>query len=196
MAQQPCFDLLIRMPNWLKDFPFQDVDKHSLTTRMQFVIQLSQYNVEHRSGGPFAAAVFDIQTHALIAVGVNVVVPSHASLAHAEMMALSLAQQQRQHFDLGIGTQQGLELLSSAEPCAMCLAALPWSGIQRVVCAARDADVRAIGFDEGHKKSDWTEQLKKRNISLQQDVCREEARHVLHMYAKQEGMIYNGCQRI
>ncbi|MDQ6961874.1 MAG: nucleoside deaminase [Mariprofundaceae bacterium] len=186
-------DIQISLPQWLQAFPFRhDRIYPHLQERMRLVIELSRLNVKHQTGGPFAAAVFDANTHQLIAPGVNLVVPSHASLAHAEMVAITIAQQHRQHFYLGTNAQQSFELVSSTEPCAMCMAALAWSGIQQLICGARDADARAIGFDEGHKVQPWQDSLRQQGIGVKCDICRDEAVAVLQYYARKNGLIYNG----
>jgi tRNA(Arg) A34 adenosine deaminase TadA len=156
---------------------------------MRFTIDLARRNVAHGTGGPFGAAVFDLRTHRLIAVGVNRVVQTPCSAAHAEILALALAQQTVGHYDLGYG---GLacELVTSAEPCAMCLGALPLFGIRRLICGARDEDMRAIGFDEGAKPPDWPAALEERNVAVSRDVCRDKARAVLQDYGESGGVIY------
>jgi tRNA(Arg) A34 adenosine deaminase TadA len=73
----------------------------------------------------------------------------------------------------------------------MCYGALPWSGISRLACGARDADARAVGFDEGPKLDDWIEQLNARGIDVVRDVLRGDAVAVLHDYAASGGTIYN-----
>ena len=73
----------------------------------------------------------------------------------------------------------------------MCLGAIPWSGVRGLVCGARDADARGIGFDEGAKPTDWVEALESRGIRVRQDVCRDEAVAVLREYAENGGPIYN-----
>jgi len=157
--------------------------------RMKFVIHLANQNVQHQTGGPFAAAIFDMDTGQLISVGVNIVVPSHNSCNHAEMVAISLAQQSLQTHHLH---QQGsFELVTSCEPCAMCFGAIPWSGIRHLVCAARDADARAIGFDEGPKLPDWQAALLQRGITVETDICRSDAVEILQRYAENQGPIYN-----
>ena len=78
----------------------------------------------------------------------------------------------------------------------MCLGAIPWSGLRRLVCAARDEDARAAGFDEGAKPCDWAEEFLRRGIAVTRDVMRREAASVLETYARGGGPIYNpGMQR-
>jgi tRNA(Arg) A34 adenosine deaminase TadA len=158
--------------------------------RTAFVIALARENVMRDGGGPFAAAVFDCDRGSLVAPGVNLVVPAGCSVAHAEMVALMMAQQIMGTHDLGAEGLPVLELVSSTEPCAMCMGAVPWSGVPRLVCAARGEDAIAIGFDEGAKPQQWPAELKKRGITVVQDVGRKEAAAVLREYADRGGEIY------
>jgi tRNA(Arg) A34 adenosine deaminase TadA len=167
---------------------------HTPEERMQLTIKLARLNIEQRTGGPFGAAVFNMETGELVSAGVNLVVPSCCSMAHAEMIAISCAQQKLENFDLGAAGLPHLELVASSEPCAMCFGALPWSGIRHLVCGARDEDARAIGFDEGPKHPHWIKELEKRGISVEIDVCRSQTIELLHCYSKHEGLIYNARQ--
>jgi tRNA(Arg) A34 adenosine deaminase TadA len=94
-------------------------------------------------------------------------------------------------YDLGNEGAAPTVLVSSVEPCAMCLGATPWSGVSRLIIGARDADARAIGFDEGDKPGNWVESLNARGIEVTQDVLREEAAGVLNAYANAGNEIYN-----
>lgn len=179
------------LPDWLPPLLSPLVICADEQARMQFVIALAERNVREATGGPFAAAVFDTGTGALVAAGVNRVIPCQCSHAHAEMVALAAAQRALGHFDLG---QRPLELVTSCEPCAMCFGAIPWSGVHKVVSGARDADARAIGFDEGIKPTDWAEALRGRGIAVHTDVCRDEAIKVFALYQQLNGEIYNGTR--
>lgn len=184
--------IVLELPDWLKSL----VDERQTQTfdaveaRMGFAIDLAQLNIEHRTGGPFGAAVFETDSGQLLAAGVNLVEPAHCSIAHAEMVALALAQQTIGSFDLGANGRV-CELVTSTEPCAMCLGAIPWSGVRRVVCGARGEDACAIGFDEGAKPADWVAELTRRGINVRRDVLRREAQAVLNHYAATGGTLYN-----
>jgi tRNA(Arg) A34 adenosine deaminase TadA len=158
---------------------------------MLFVIEAAQLNISKGTGGPFAAAVFETESGKLVSVGVNLVTSAGLSILHAEMLALALAQRKVGTYDLGRYDVPGHDLVASAEPCAMCLGAIPWSGVRRVIVGACDSDVRAIGFDEGPKMKDWKNELEKRGIAVICDVEREAAVQVLLNYALQGGRIYN-----
>ena len=193
--QKVTTDILLQLPPWLKRFVAEEqTPLHTVEGRMQLVIKLARLNIEQRTGGPFGAAVFNMETGELVSAGVNLVVPSSCSMAHAEMVAISCAQQKLENFDLGAAGLPHFELVASSEPCAMCFGALPWSGIRHLVCGARDEDARAIGFDEGPRHPHWVEELKRRGISVDTDICRSGAVEVLQYYSKHEGLIYNARQ--
>ncbi|QDX80028.1 tRNA-specific adenosine deaminase [Denitratisoma sp. DHT3] len=158
--------------------------------RMAFVIALARRNIAG-GGGPFGAAVFERDSGRLVAAGVNRVIACRCSSAHAEIVALSLAQQRVGGYDLGASRQPAHELVSSVEPCVMCLGAVLWSGVRHLVCGARDGDARAVGFDEGPKPAAWGEELRRRGIEVTLDVLRDQAVSVLRDYAVGGGLVYN-----
>src|SRR5512141_1129291 len=90
--------LHLELPSWIPTVP-GNIDFSSAESRMRFVIDLARRNVREQTGGPFAAAVFS-SSHELIAVGVNVVIPQHAAIAHAEIMAIALAGRARGNHNL------------------------------------------------------------------------------------------------
>jgi tRNA(Arg) A34 adenosine deaminase TadA len=186
--------LHIELPDWLATACRTCGPLATEAERMAFVVDLSRRNVETRSGGPFAAAVFEIDSGRLVAAATNLVVATCCSSAHAEILALSFAQQARGDHDLGAVGLPAVELVGSCEPCAMCLGAIGWSGVRRVVCAATGADAELIGFDEGPKPADWAEELRCRGIDVIQGVLRAEAVAVLLTYRQLGGLIYNGRQ--
>ncbi len=183
----------LRLPDWIDDLL---ADPHrvyeSIEERMQLAIELSRSSIRHGTGGPFGAAIFDRESNKLLAPGVNLVIASGCSVAHAEMVAIMIAQQLIGDFDLGGEGQPPYELVASAEPCSMCLGAIPWSGVRHLVCGARGEDAGRIGFDEGPKPDGWSWALEGRGISVVRDVCRDEAASVLRQYAEEGGVIYNG----
>lgn len=183
--------LRIVLPDWLVATRCPSLP--AAADRMAFVIELSRRNVATGSGGPFAAAVFEADTGRLLAAGTNLVMASHCAAAHAEVLALSLAQQALGSHDLGATGLPACELVSSCEPCAMCIGAVAWSGVRRLVYAAREADARAIGFDEGPKHPDWAGELRRRGVVVAGDLLRTDAVAVLEAYRAAGGPIYNGC---
>lgn len=184
-------------PPWLTDRLGVETGSFcSSEARMQLVIELARLNVRHGTGGPFAAAIFDMDDGRLIVAAVNRVVPLNSSIAHAELLAIATAQQALGSFDLAAMGMPRCELVVSCEPCAMCFGALPWSGIRRLVCGARAEDAERIGFDEGPRQPDWLEELERRGIEVVCDVRRNEATRVFDAYLAEGGAIYNSSANI
>lgn len=184
--------LELSLPSWLEEYVENSGRIFpAIEDRMRFVVGLSRMNVRHETGGPFGAAVFDRETGELLAPGVNLVTNANCSVAHAEIVALIIAQQASGSFDLGESGRPHYELIASTEPCAMCLGATPWSGVRGLITGARGEDAEAIGFDEGAKPPDWVRALEKRGITVTRDVLRDEAAAVLQEYAASGGEIYN-----
>lgn len=182
--------LRIELPPWVDTFV--DWRRRYLTVedRMAMVIALGHEQVRRATGGPFAAAVFERDSGALVAVGVNLAVPSHNCALHAEVVALMMAGARVHSHDLGAEGMAAHELVSSCEPCAMCLGATAWSGVARLVTGATKADAESIGYDEGPVFPESWAYLERRGIQVLRGVRREEARTLFDEYRAAGGVIY------
>jgi len=166
-----------------------------LESRMAAVLRFARLNTEHQTGGPFAAGVFERDSGRVISIGVNRVVPLNCSSAHAEIMALSLAQQRLGVYDLGGPDMAAHQLVVNWSPCAMCFGAGLWSGIRSLVIAGADPEMMAItGFDEGPMPAEWRTELAKRGIELIEGVLREESLADFRAFAASNPVVYNGRQ--
>ena len=182
MAMLP-LQIHLTLPPWLADVA--DTSRRYLDDedRVALAIELSRRNVEHGSGGPFGAAVFDGEGR-LVAAGVNRVVPQSCSVAHAEMMAYMAAQQRLQRFRLNEDGGRYV-LATSAQPCCQCYGATVWAGIDELLIGARAEDVESLtDFDEGPLPGDWIGELERRGIAVRRDILREQARAVLAAYGE------------
>lgn len=189
MAHHPS-SVALAIPSWLRErlAALGDGARTGDEEQMRLVLDLAREN-SRRGGGPFAAAIFT-GDGTLVAVGVNRVVPDSAPIAHAEIVAIAAAGQRLGTWNLrAVGP---LTLVSSTEPCAMCLGAVPWAGVRSLVIGARDADARSAGFDEGNKPGDWLDHLVSLGIDVRLDVLRASAAAVLIEYVASGGPIYNG----
>lgn len=185
----------IALPGWMEtDLRRSDRTWATVAGRMARVIELARRNVGEGTGGPFAAAVFEMDSGRLVAAGVNRVMATNCSVAHAEILAIMAAQKIVGSYDLGGEGMPAMELVCSTEPCCMCLGAVVWSGVRRLVCGARDTDARRIGFDEGPKPDDWVGDLESRGIDVMRDVARRKAVSVLNDYVDRGGVVYNARQ--
>lgn len=182
-------ELRIGLPSWIDEL----VREHGRIpdddeARMALAIELGRRNVED-GNGPFGAVVFAGEQ--LIAAGVNRVLDSGFSIAHAEILALMGADQRSSV----AAPRQPYCLVTSTEPCCQCFGALIWSGATRLVCGATTADAEAVGFDEGPKPENWPGVLEARGISVKLGVRRSEARAVLEEYRRRGGTIYGPRSR-
>jgi tRNA(Arg) A34 adenosine deaminase TadA len=163
-------------------------------TKVRLAIDLSRRNVEARSGGPFGAVVFGPDDR-IVAAGVNCVLSSSSSLAHAETMALTLAQQRLGRPRLNRAADSlpagPYTLATSSQPCCQCYGATIWAGIDRLLIGARAEDVTTLTtFDEGPLPDDWVGELERRGVEVVRDLCRDEARQVLRAFGEGGGATY------
>lgn len=105
-------------------------------------VQLSRLHMEEGAGGPFGA-VIATKDGRIIAEGWNGVTSGNDPTAHAEVVAIRRACAALGTFDLS-----GHVIYSSCEPCPMCLGAIYWARLERLVFANSRADAAAIGFDD------------------------------------------------
>jgi len=178
----------LALPAWVHEKVDADRVYADADSRIALAIELSQHNLAYGSGGPFGAAVFD-EGGRVLGIGVNRVVSSHCSSAHAEILALSTAQQRSQRYRLNEDGRR-ITLASSAQPCAMCYGALLWAGIDELLIGANRDDVQTLaGFDEGPLPNDWIGELQRRGMVVQQGLRREQACVVLREYGE-SGIVY------
>jgi tRNA(Arg) A34 adenosine deaminase TadA len=181
--------LLLELPAWVSDVAPRGIYPAE-EARMAIAVALARHNVTTRNGGPFGAAVFEQKSGRLVAAGVNLVLPMRNSILHAEIVAIMVA-------EMNVGThtlsgEDGVthELVTSCEPCAMCLGAVHWSGVRRLVTGATREDVEAIQFDEGPVFPESYQYLERRGLEIRREVLRAEAREVLQLYAATSGEMY------
>ncbi len=108
---------------------------------MRRAIELSIEKMQGGCGGPFGAVI--LKDGAIIAEGWNQVTSTNDPTAHAEVVAIRNACKALNTFDL-----KGCELITSCEPCPMCLASAMWARIDHVVFANTRHDAADIGFDD------------------------------------------------
>ena len=187
----PPTEIRITNPDWVASTVSYTNRYTDDDARVRLAIQLARENVLRGTGGPFGAAVFD-DTGRLVGVGTNGVVRLNNSSAHAEIVALAMAQAAVGSFTLQNDGKPGHELFSSCEPCAMCLGATLWSGVTRVVFSATREDATRSGFDEGPVFADSYRYLEDRGITIERGRLRDEANAVFDLYLERGGPIYNG----
>jgi guanine deaminase len=118
----------------------QDAEGQQDARWLAEAVELAVGNVG-AGGGPFGAMV--VRDGAVIATGVNAVTTTNDPTAHAEVVAIRSACQTIGDFRLN-----GCVLVTSCEPCPLCLAAALWARVDRVIYAADRHDAARGGFDD------------------------------------------------
>jgi tRNA(Arg) A34 adenosine deaminase TadA len=187
----PTTSVSIDLPRWVGDVVDWTKPLASDEDRMRLAIRLSHENVERGTGGPFGAIVVERKSGQIVGVGMNSVVRLHNCTLHGEMVAIMMAQARVKSFTLAADGMPAYDLVTSCEPCAMCLGAALWSGVKRVVCGAGREDATRLKFEEGPVFPESYKYLEDRGVSIVRNVLRNEAREVLERYRARGGQIYN-----
>jgi tRNA(Arg) A34 adenosine deaminase TadA len=182
----------VEYPDWVDSVVDWEQPYRTDEERMRVAIAVARANVERATGGPFGGAIFEALSGRLVAVGMNSVVRLNNCTLHGEMMAFMMAQRRLGSFTLNAPNLPVHELFTSCEPCAMCLGATLWSGVQRVVYGATREDASQLSFEEGPVFPESYRYLEDRGIRIVRNVLRDEARAVLELYRAKGGKIYNG----
>ena len=117
------------------------MDKQADQEFMTLAIDLSAEALGDNVGGPFGAIV--VRRGEVIGRGRNRVLADKDPTAHAEILAIRDACRAVADHRLA-----GCVVYTSSEPCPMCMAALYWARVERVVYANVRREAAAIGFDD------------------------------------------------
>lgn len=128
---------------------------------LRHAIALAVDNVNSGTGGPFGAVI--ARGGEVIATGANRVTSDIDPTAHAEMVALRAAASEVNAYWLPDCT-----LYVSCEPCPMCMGAVYWAHLERVVFAATRDDAAAVGFDDADIYAELQRPPGERRIRVEQ----------------------------
>jgi len=184
-------EIRLTLPPWVDHFLEKFPPCRTDEEKMCLAVSLARENVIRGTGGPFGAAVFREPGHELVSVGVNGVERLNNSVAHAEMMAIMGAEARLGSYTLRTPAGELHELFTTCEPCAMCLGAVLWSGVARLICGAGRQDALALGFEEGPVFPESYRYLEVRGVEIVRGLLAEEARAVLRLYQERNGRVYN-----
>ena len=122
-------------------------------------VQLARENVAI-GGGPFGAVI--VKDGEVVAESANQVISIPDPTAHAEIQTIRLAAANLKSFDL-----RGTTLYTSCEPCPMCLGAVYWSRISRVVFASDRHDAENAGFRDAELYEEIAQDTDKRQTPFE-----------------------------
>jgi guanine deaminase len=123
---------------------------------------------------------------AIIVRGTDVVATTHNTVwrdtdptAHAEVNCIRAAASALKLIDLS-----GCEMYSTCEPCPMCLSAIHWAKIDRVVYGATIADAAAAGFCELRVEAKLLAEMGKSPLKVKSGLLREECAQLFELWKK------------
>jgi guanine deaminase len=134
-----------------------------------------------KGGGPFGAVIS--KNGKIIAGSNNKVVLNSDPTAHAEILAIREAAGLLKTHDLG-----GCVLYASCEPCPMCLGAIYWSGINKVVYASGRHDAAVTGFNDELIYNEISLDPSERSVTFRQ-MEDPEAKEVFRKWEEYDGKI-------
>ncbi len=134
---------------------------------MQEALTLARQGIEQGHGGPFGAVV--VHEGRIVGRGWNQVVKHNDPTAHAEMQAIREACRSLETYHL-----KDAVLYTTCQPCPMCLSAVYWAHISRLVYAAESGDAATIGFDDHRIEEELKRPQAQRSIPSRQ-ILREES---------------------
>lgn len=145
-------------------------------------VELSRIHMEAGEGGPFGAVVATAEGE-IVAEGWNQVLTTGDPTAHAEVVAIRRAAAAR-----GGHVLDGLVMYASCEPCPMCLSAIAWARMDRIVFANGREDAAWIGFDDAKIYAEVARPIGERWIRCER-MPLEEARAVFDDWAEKTDRI-------
>lgn len=132
---------------------------------MRRAIDLSARALDEGTGPPFGAVI--VRDGQVLAEGYNTSFVTNDPTAHAEIVAIRRACEA-----VGSRSLRGCVIYSSSEPCPMCLGAIYWAGMERIVFA-NDRAAAAAGFDDARLYHEVAAPVEKRAISMEQRLAVE-----------------------
>lgn len=104
-------------------------------------VELARNGMLAGNGGPFGCVI--VRDGNIVGEGSNMVTSTNDPTAHAEVVAIRNACAALNTFQL-----DGCVVYTSCEPCPMCLGALYWARVQKVIYANTRQEAAAIEFDD------------------------------------------------
>ncbi len=126
---------------------------------------------------PFGAAIF--KGNDLVSVAHNTVWRDTDPTAHAEVNAIRAAAKK-----LGTIDFTGYSMVTTCEPCPMCLTAIHWAHLDRVVYGATIEDAAKTGFSELRIAAKEMVRQGGSPLKVEGELCRDECAELFSIFLK------------
>lgn len=153
---------------------------------MMMAVEQAQKTSDLGVGGPFGAAIVNSTTGEIVCVESNRVLQNNDPTAHAEITAIREACKILNTYDLS-----GHTIYATGYPCPMCMSAIIWANIDKLVYAGTAQDAASIGFrDDFIYNFIQKDCLDAKVLEIEEDSqAREEVKKLYEKYA-QGSVIY------
>jgi len=142
-------------------------NNHSDVFFLQKTVELAAENVRTGMGGPFAAII--TLNNEIFTTATNLVTLCFDPTAHAEIRAIREACQ-----ILNTWYLEDCTIYSSCEPCPMCMAAIYWSRLKRLVFAADKHQAERAGFSDAFIYKEILLPYNQRKLDTERIVLQED----------------------
>lgn len=142
---------------------------------LRLAAQLAKKSIES-GGGPFGAVIARGDT--VLAACSNSVVPSCDPTAHAEVSCIREACKATASHCL-----EGCTIYTTCEPCPMCLGAIYWAHLSRIVFASTREDAARAGFDDDFIYHEIDLPISERRVPTEH-LPHAEAEEPLHVWSQ------------
>ena len=124
---------------------------------LERAIEIARTGMQENKGGPFGCVI--VKNDEIIAEGYNMVTSDNDPTAHAEVVAIRNACKKLNTFQL-----TDCDIYASCEPCPMCLGAIYWARVSKVIYANTRHDAAAVEFDDDFIYKEISIDINKRRI--------------------------------
>ena len=124
---------------------------------LERAIEVAQLGMSEGKGGPFGCVI--VKNDEIIAEGCNLVTSTNDPTAHAEVVAIREACKKLNTYEL-----TDCDVYASCEPCPMCLGAIYWARVNRVVYANTRHDAAFVEFDDAFIYKEIASEMNQRKI--------------------------------
>ena len=150
---------------------------------MQLAIQSARMGIQAKEGGPFGACV--VKGDKVLSVAHNTVLKDNDPTCHAEMNAIRQAAKALNSFDLS-----GCEIYSTVEPCPMCLTAIYWARIDKIIVAASSEFAAKYGWDDKEFYQQVKTPMELRKVPCEMGLLEDESESVFKEWQALGGKLY------
>ncbi len=158
--------------------------KKEIRAVMTKAIAKARKTMNQDIGGPFGAAIIDASGK-VIAIASNSVLHDQDPTAHAEINAIRAAGK-----TLGTHDLSGCIIVTTAYPCPMCLGAIIWANIKKVIYGSRPLDAQTIGFRDDYIYEFIKNGLPDPSVLELEEGFREECLSLFREYQEKQKSLY------